>query len=369
MSPSKRVNDVTDDATLDTELIHSQGLCTFHGPLTELIHSDRAIPSTEAANDLNKAQFMETLSGRFKPAQTEYYVTAVAFSSNGNLQASAGWDSSITIRDTHTGKKLHILKGHQNRVNVLSFSPDNQVLVSSGQDRKLIFWELSSGRPMRVFHNLQTIVTAIAFSPDGRYMATGERDGNLKLWLPKITVAGYDQHARPCLECDPEVLYTLSYHHAEISVIAFSPDNYTFAVGSQDRTISIWPLKSRIKFFLSKLFKGNKPLQVFYWHLNTVTALGFHPDGDTLASGGEDQVVKLFRLSTGELLRTVRKHKAPIVSVHFTRDNEDLTQEHDSNLVIGSRDGTVSIWNPVSGQCLGSLQSNAYRLAAILIAA
>ncbi len=63
--------------------------------------------------------------------------------------------------------------------------------------------------------------------------------------------------------------------------------------------------------------------------------LAFSPDATILATSSADRTVKLWRVSDGTLLRTLR-HPEGITSVAFSRDGQWL--------VAGSYDATVSIW-------------------------
>ena len=56
---------------------------------------------------------------------------SVAFSPNGKILASAGYDKSIKLWDVATGKKLATLQGIE-AVWSVAFSPDGKTLASAG---------------------------------------------------------------------------------------------------------------------------------------------------------------------------------------------------------------------------------------------
>nr|XP_011450638.2 F-box/WD repeat-containing protein 7 isoform X3 [Crassostrea gigas] len=69
-------------------------------------------------------------------------------------------------------------------------------------------------------------------------------------------------------------------------------------------------------------------------------------DGRTLASGGQDKLIKLWDMKTGKLLQTLRGHERGVWCLNF------FTQ---TLLVSGSYDGTIKVWNMNNGSCCRTL--------------
>ncbi|MFB2896705.1 WD40 repeat domain-containing protein [Aerosakkonemataceae cyanobacterium BLCC-F50] len=67
-----------------------------------------------------------------------------------------------------------------------------------------------------------------------------------------------------------------------------------------------------------------------------LTRVAFSPDGQTIATAGVDNTVKLWNLQ-GELLRTLPEHRGIVISLAFTPDGKFL--------VSGGDDSTVIIWD------------------------
>jgi len=64
--------------------------------------------------------------------------------------------------------------------------------------------------------------------------------------------------------------------------------------------------------------------------------VAFSPDGKALASGGQDNTVRVWDAETGRELAVLRGHDNTVHSVVYTRDG--------SRIASGGRDGTVHLW-------------------------
>jgi len=86
-------------------------------------------------------------------------------------------------------------------------------------------------------------------------------------------------------------------HTEFIHSVAFSPDGKTLASGSNDDTIKLWDINTGQEL---KTLKGHTSSV----RSVSVMSVAFTPDGKTLASGGGD-AIKLWDVNTGKELRTL----------------------------------------------------------------
>src|SRR6266480_3269294 len=96
--------------------------------------------------------------------------------------------------------------------------------------------------------------------------------------------------------------HVLEGHSGEIRQIAWSPDGRILASGSNDNTIRLWDAQT------------GQALQTLSGHSETVLSIAWSPDGRILASGSDDQAIRLWDAQTGQALRTLTGHSNTVFS-------------------------------------------------------
>ena len=76
-------------------------------------------------------------------------IVDIDFSNDERKLASAGWDHSIKIWDTVTGKLINSIVGHDGPVNAVNFSNDGKHLYSAGYDGTIRLWNIIEGFEIR----------------------------------------------------------------------------------------------------------------------------------------------------------------------------------------------------------------------------
>ena len=71
--------------------------------------------------------------------------------------------------------------------------------------------------------------------------------------------------------------------------------------------------------------------------------------GGQLVSGSGDNTLRVWDPATGECLRTLERHSGPVTCVIETKGGQ---------LVSGSYDGTLRVWDPATGECLRTLKGH-----------
>jgi WD40 repeat protein len=124
-------------------------------------------------------------------------------------------------------------------------------------------------------------------------------------------------------------------HSLGVTALAFSFDQRLLATGSVDNTIKLWDVST------------GQELRTLKGPVNKFGAVAFSRDGKWLAGGGVDGKIHLWDVDSGEDVRDFAGHKLRIMALAFSRDGRLLAS--------GSADSTVKIWELESGRELRTL--------------
>lgn len=258
-------------------------------------------------------------------------VRAVAFNHDGKLLAIGSYDQKISLWNTNNNQFIRELSGHNDGVWSLAFHPHNNILASGSADRTICLWDLTSDdAPPYIFSDHTDSIRALAFDPTGRLLASACDDKTVRLW---------DIHIRSCVA-------TLRDHANRVWSVAFSPDGQIVASSSEDRTIRLWQVANMICF------------KVLQEHTNGVRAVTFAHSG-LLASGGDDQTLRLWDSNLGRSLQTFQGYTNRIWDLALLPTLGELAS--------ASEDQFIRLWNIETGLCFRSLSTAGQGMRAIAI--
>jgi RNA polymerase sigma factor (sigma-70 family) len=197
----------------------------------------------------------------------------------------------------------------------LIFSPDGKAVALAEFDGAVHLWQVATGKKIaRVAVGSGRIVSYFALSSDGKTLATVDPTGGVRLWnIPT------NKEGKPLDGNRPGMAHAC----------AFSPDGKVLASPERDGIVQRWNVAT------------GKKLPVCKGHKGVVNAVAFSAKGGLLASGGDDQTVRLWG-ARGKQVRTLEGHRDKVIALAFTPDGKTLASR--------GTDGTFRLWETDSGK-------------------
>ena len=225
----------------------------------------------------------------------------------------------------------------------VSFNPDGSLLAIGDLDGKICLWRVVNGQQALTLEGHTGWIWAVTFSPDGKTLASCSHDSLIRLWDVQNTDFEQSNPANLAEASDSShlpgtCLKTLRGHFSRVWTIAFSPDGQMLASGSDDQTIRLWNAHD------------GTCLTVLPGHTSGVTSVRFSPNGQLLASASEDSSIRLWSVDRKTSLKTLQGHTRWVRAVAFSPDGQTLAS--------GSDDHTVRLWEVKTGTCRQTLSGH-----------
>ena len=227
-------------------------------------------------------------------------------------------DSSVRYIDTLDGDRVDSTTYRGDNGNELfysvAFRPDGKRLAAGDDENRIhIFYTENQDRKyLRTMRGHTSSVNSVAWSPDGRTLASGSDDGTVRLWNPDNGVN----------------FAILRGHTDDVNGVAFSPNGRMLAsVSWGSPYVILWDVNSQSR--IRTMSSGS------------AYSVAWSPDGQTLAVGEAfGDTIRLYNPNTGIRKQTLSGHSGDVRSVAFHPNGRILAS--------GSEDNTIRIWEPVN---------------------
>jgi WD40 repeat protein len=263
-------------------------------------------------------------------------ISALALSPNGQILASTSQDTTTKLWHLD-GTLIGTIVGHSAAVWDIAFSPSGTTLVTVSGDKTVKIWSFE-GMELSTLRAHRSTVRTIAYSPDGSYFISAGSDRIIRMWKPTH-----------------DLKTTVNAHSAAIFGVAIAPDSSTIATASLDYTVKLWQRDGESALFAPSLRQKKegiptqatgKPLWVTLLttlqHEASMFSVAFSPDGEILATGSNDSIVRVWQRGNQnwdntEFIKILPAQGGLAFSLAFSPDGKLIA--------AGYGDGKVRLWN------------------------
>ncbi len=279
--------------------------------------------ATEAEKAVNSAvRSVETSENALADAKTS--VTEL----EPKLQAATAMRQEA---EQQTKQADDALKAGRQRATLAVFSDDDMLIATSDAQGRIIVWRSQDGIAVNAVTIPDATPVALDFAADGSLQAI-----TAAAQLFQISINAHWELALTVGAPDPT-----SSLDDRVTALSFSPDDQLLAIGggqpSRGGELKILAVKD-----------GELVREIADAHSDTIFGLAFSPDGQQLASCGADRFMKVFDVSTGQLVRTFEGHTHHVLSVAWRADGRILA--------TGGADKVVKLWNAADGSQVRTIQ-------------
>lgn len=267
------------------------------------------------------------------------WVDSVAFSQDGKRLISGARDNALRVwRVDNRQLELQGVYTATNWFRSVAFSPVDNTLAASGNWQALQLWRIDATGQLALVGGMfpppNSWVRSIAFSqfvPEKNLPTpTPPPNAKCKIGVPakgELMAAGGDDGRVGLWQLENNVWKSVCdfrAHSAPVRALAFSAERNLLVSAGEDSVIRLWRVSD------------GELLQELKGHTGAVHALAFSPDGTLLASGGLDQGIRLWRMRDGLMMKELRGHYHSVDSLAFNADG--------TRLISGGADGLLIVW-------------------------
>jgi hypothetical protein len=227
----------------------------------------------------------------------------------------------------------------------LAFSPDGRFKASIAWDNNLEIYYMA--RPTSSLHYNLGDAVAVTFSPDGKFLVVGRLGGEIGF----VPTASWESDL---LEMDDEVTSYLADFQYSLTIevnnfpegIYFSPDGSLLAICIDNATVQLWNVANLALSFTIEATEA----------ADSLSSLAFTYDGDVIATGSLNNLIRLWDTHTGELIGELKQTRANTVALAFSPSGRYLAS--------ADNDKDIYIWGilPSSERIMGDVTNTIPRI-------
>ncbi|XP_010219487.1 PREDICTED: apoptotic protease-activating factor 1 [Tinamus guttatus] len=330
--------------------------------------------------DLNRQYCRNTMFGHVNS------VNHCKFSPNDEYVASCSTDGTVKLWEVCSANELKTIEikdffrtadEQPDDVEILvkccSWSRNSATVLVVAKNKLLLFDVKTSDLLKQVVVSHHSMIQYCDFCPGDELVAVALSHCSVELWNIKSLSKVADCRG----------------HMSWVHCVTFSPDGSLFVTSSDDQTIRIWETNkvckssdAVLKSELDVVFHNDKVMILAIYNQQHLQLINGNKNSIFAAFGQENGTIKVLQLSDGKVLKTLNAYRASVQHCQFTSDCQTLiSSAHDSviqvwrwqlnervflrghkeavkdfrlldnsKLLSWSFDGTVKVWNIMTGK-------------------
>jgi len=296
---------------------------------------------------------------------------------------TGGQDGTLRKWNLKTGELIRVVPADSSWVDPIELSPDGKQFAVDGKG-KIDIWDYDNLTRLKSITG-SSIVGVMKFAPDGKRLVSGDYWNNLRMWdldqdkllaeykvatgtfssllfdrTGEMLVVGHESYKYIEGSERPEVTGHISFIDMKTGgivrefkgpenfgeSIAYNSDCSTFATVYDGNNIILMDSKTGKR--IAK-FKGSFKQLYGDEVRGGINIILFTPNDKAIAAGGSNGIIKVWDISTGDLIKTFVSGSSEVITMVFSPDGKRLTAT--------GYNGHIKTWDYDTGEAIFDVSS------------